>query len=128
MRFLIDTHLALWIPAGDPRVSRRMLALLEDDESEFLFSTASLWEIAIKRSLGRADFEIDPRGIRTRLLKAGYEELPVLGDHAVAVDALPYLHKDPFDRLLIAQAMVEGIVLLTVDAKVAGYSGPIRKV
>lgn len=127
MRFLIDTHLALWIPAGDSRVSRRTLALLEDDENEFLFSTASLWEIAIKRSLGKPEFQTDPRGIRSRLLNAGYEELPVLGNHAVSVDALPFLHKDPFDRLLIAQAMVEGIVLLTADSKIARYPGPIRK-
>jgi PIN domain nuclease of toxin-antitoxin system len=128
MRFLIDTHLTLWIPAGDPRVSSPMLLLLSDKENEFLFSTASLWEIAIKRSLGKPDFQTDPRGIRTRLIKAGYQELPVLGDHAVAVDALPFTHKDPFDRLLIAQAMVEGITLLTADAVIARYPGPIRKV
>lgn len=127
MRFLIDTHLVLWIPAGDSRVSRRTLALLEDDENDFLFSTASLWEIGIKRSLGKPEFQTDPRGIRSRLLNAGYEELPVLGNHAVSVDALPFLHKDPFDRLLIAQAMVEGIVLLTADSKIGRYPGPIRK-
>ena len=128
MRFLLDTHLMLWIPAGDERVSPKMRRLLGDEDNEFAFSTASLWEIAIKRSLGKADFLTDPRGIRRQLLNAGYGELPVLGDHAVAVDALPPIHKDPFDRLLIAQAVVEGISLLTVDATIARYPGPIRKV
>jgi PIN domain nuclease of toxin-antitoxin system len=128
MRYLIDTQLTLWIPSGDARVSSKMLRLLEKDENEFLFSTASLWEIAIKRSLGKADFQIDPRGVRRQLQRAGYEELPVLGEHAMAVDGIPFIHKDPFDRLLIAQAMVEGITLLTSDATIARYQGPIRKV
>ena len=90
MRFLIDTQLTLWIPSGDARVSSKMLRLLEEDENEFIFSTVSLWEIAIKRSLGRADFQIDPRGVRRQLLRAGYEELPVLGEHAMAVDTIPF--------------------------------------
>jgi PIN domain nuclease of toxin-antitoxin system len=128
MKFLIDTHLTLWIPSGDERVSPKMLRLLEEDENEFLFSTVSLWEIAIKRSLGRADFQIDSRGVRRQLQRAGYEELPVLGEHAMAVDTIPFIHKDPFDRLLIAQATVEGITLLTADAVIAKYPGPIRKV
>jgi PIN domain nuclease of toxin-antitoxin system len=102
--------------------------VLNDPASELIFSTASLWEIAIKRSIGKIDSRIDPRIIRRELLAMGYDELPVLGRHAVEVDALPFIHKDPFDRLLIAQAIVEGITLLTVDATVARYPGPIRKV
>ena len=89
---------------------------------------ASLWEVAIKTSRGHSDFNVPPLLLRETLLNSGYEELPVLGKHAVAVDGLPFIHKDPFDRLLIAQAMVEGITLLTVDAAIASYPGPIRKV
>jgi PIN domain nuclease of toxin-antitoxin system len=102
--------------------------LLNDSANHLVFSTVSLWEIAIKRRIGKIDSRIDPRIIRRQLLEAGYEELPVLGEHAVEVDALPLIHKDPFDRLLIAQAIVEGITLLTVDSIVARYPGPIRKV
>jgi PIN domain nuclease of toxin-antitoxin system len=93
-----------------------------------LFSAVSLWEIAIKRSIGKLDREIEPGTIRRELIEMGYEELAVLGQHAVAVEGLPWIHKDPFDRLLIAQATVEGITLLTVDSTIARYPGPVRKV
>jgi PIN domain nuclease of toxin-antitoxin system len=101
---------------------------LSSRENEFVFSDASIWEIAIKRGLGRFDFLFDPREIRRQMLENGYEELAVLGQHAVAVDILPSIHKDPFDRILIAQAMVEGITLLTTDPVIASYPGPIRRV
>ena len=128
MRFLLDTQLVLWAPVSGPRLSRLARAVLNDPASELIFSTVSLWEIAIKRSIGKIDSRIDPRIIRRELLAMGYDELPVLGRHAAEVDALPFIHKDLFDRLLIAQAIVEGITLLTVDATVARYPGPIRKV
>jgi PIN domain nuclease of toxin-antitoxin system len=128
MRFLLDTHLVLWTPISDTRMSRSARALLGNPDNELSFSTASLWEIAIKRALGKPDFNIDPRAIRREFLDNGYEELPVLGQHAVSVDVLPLIHKNPFDRLLIAQAMIEGITLLTADAMIARYPGPIRKV
>jgi PIN domain nuclease of toxin-antitoxin system len=101
---------------------------MNDAGNELTFSAASLWEIAIKRSLGRRDFQVDPRLLRRGLLDNDYTELPVGSDHALAIDGLPSLHKDPFDRILIAQAMVEGITLLTADPLVAQYSGPIRRV
>ena len=91
-------------------------------------SAASLWEIAIKNSLGREDFRVEPRLLRRALLDNGYTELPLTSEHAVNVAALPPLHKDPFDRLLIAQVLVEGITLLTADAQVARYRGSVRKV
>ena len=94
---------------------------------ELFFSAASLWEIAIKSSLGRDDFVVDARLLRRGLLDNGYSELPVISEHAVAIDALPPIHKDPFARLLIAQSMIEGITLLTADETVARYPGPIRK-
>ena len=128
MKLLLDTHLLLWA-AGDPdRLSATARALIGAPENEVWFSAASVWEVAIKSGLGRADFQVNPRLLRRGLLDNGYHELPVGSEHAVAIDRLPPLHKDPFDRLLVAQAMVEGITLLTSDAMVAQYPGPVRKV
>ena len=128
MKLLLDTHLLLWA-AGEPgRLSAEVCALIEAPENELLFSAASLWEIAIKRGLGREDFRVDVRLLRRGLLDNGYGELPVGSDHAVAIEGLPPIHKDPFDRLVVAQALVEGITLLTSDERVAQYPGPVRKV
>ena len=128
MKLLLDTHLLLWA-AGDPdRLSAAARALIGAPENELWFSAASVWEIAIKRGLGREDFQVNPRLLRRGLLDNGYRELPVGSEHAVAIDSLPPLHKDPFDRLLVAQATVAGITLLTADASVAQYPGPVRKV
>ena len=128
MKLLLDTHLLLWA-AGDPdRLSPKATSLVEDPENHLLFSSASLWEVAIKASLGRDDFDVDPRMLRRGLLDNGYAELPVSSLHAVSIDSLPDLHKDPFDRLLLAQAICEGITLLTSDARLARYPGPITKV
>ena len=102
--------------------------LLADERNTLLFSPGSLWEVAIKSGLGRADFTVDARLLRRGLLDHGYVELPIAGAHAVAVADLPPFHKDPFDRLLIAQAQVEGITLLTRDPLVAQYPAPIRLV
>jgi PIN domain nuclease of toxin-antitoxin system len=93
-----------------------------------MFSAASLLEIVIKRGLGRADFQIDPLLFRRGLLDNGYSELPIGSEHAIAIEGLPLLHKDPFDRILIAQAAVEGITLLTMDSLVAQYPRPVRRV
>ena len=128
MKFLLDTHLLLWV-AGEPgRLSAAARQLLEDPQNELLFSAASLWEISIKKGLGRDDFRVDPRLLRRGLLDNGYGELPISSEHAVMVKSLPPLHKDPFDRLLLAQALVEGITLLTADAMVAQYPVPVRRV
>ncbi len=128
MKFLLDTHFILWLPIGGRGIKRTARALLENSGNEFLFSAASLWEIALKRARYRGTFGFDPREIRMQMFENGYEELPVSGKHVLGVEALAPIHKDPFDRLLIAQAIVEGITLLTVDATVASYPGPIRKV
>lgn len=128
MRLLIDTHLLLWA-AGDPgRLSGRARTLLDDPANELVFSAASLWEVAIKRGLGRDDFRVDARLLRRGLLDNGYGELPLTSQHAVAIDGLPPIHRDPFDRILVAQAMVEGITLLTADPVVAQYPGPVSLV
>ena len=128
MKLLLDTHLLLWAAGQPSRLSPTALKLIETPANELLFSAASVWEVAIKRGLGRSDFQVDPRLLRRGLLDNGYSELPVLSDHVVAIDSLPPIHKDPFDRLLVAQAMVEGITLLTADPVVAQYPGPVRMV
>lgn len=128
MKLLLDTHLLLWAAGFPDRLSGKAHALLEATESELFFSAASLWEIAIKRGLGRADFLVDVRLLRRGLLDNGYEELNITSEHALAVEGLPSLHKDPFDRILVAQAMVEGITLVTADAQVAQYPGPVWRV
>jgi PIN domain nuclease of toxin-antitoxin system len=128
MKLLLDTHLLLWA-AGEPeRLSPNARKLLGDPRNELLFSAASLWEVAIKNTLGRDDFRVEPRMLRRSLLDNGYIELPVTGQHAVSIDVLPPLHKDPFDRLLLAQALAEGLVLVTSDARLALYPGPVRRV
>jgi PIN domain nuclease of toxin-antitoxin system len=128
MKLLLDTHLLLWLAASPDRLSQVALDLIEDPANEPLFSSASLWEIAIKHGLARAGLTADPRLLRRALRDNGYDELPVTASHALAVLDLPRLHKDPFDRILVAQSVVEGITLLTVDPIVARYPGPIRQV
>ena len=128
MKLLLDTHVLLWAAGQPERLPAAARALLDDPHNEPMFSSASLWEIAIKSGLGRDDFQVDARLLRRGLLDNGYGELPVASEHAVAIDGLPPIHKDPFDRLLIAQAMVEGITLLTNDPLVAQYPAPVRKV
>ena len=128
MKLLLDTHLLLWA-AGEPgRLSTEARNQIDNPENELLFSAASLWEVVIKRGLGREDFKVDPRLLRRGLLDNGYSELPVVSDHVVAIDSLPRIHKDPFDRVLVAQAIVEGIILLTTDSLLAQYPGPIKTV
>ncbi|CAG9165774.1 type II toxin-antitoxin system VapC family toxin [Cupriavidus respiraculi] len=128
MKLLLDTHLLLWAAGMPERLSAPARAIIEARDSVLFFSVASLWEIAIKRGVGRTDFQVDPRLLRRGLLDNGYSELPIASEHAVAIDSLPPLHRDPFDRLLVAQATVEGITLLTSDSLVAQYPGPLRLV
>ncbi|MSQ14626.1 MAG: type II toxin-antitoxin system VapC family toxin [Dehalococcoidia bacterium] len=128
MKLLLDTQILLWAAGQTDRLSAAARQLLNDPRNELLFSAASMWEIAIKNSLGREDFTVEPRLLRRGLLNNGYTELPVTSQHAVNIDGLPPLHKDPFDRLLLAQAVSEGITILTGDAEVARYAGPVRKV
>lgn len=128
MKYLLDTQLLLWAAAEPQRLSASARALFDDADNVLVFSAASIWEIAIKSSLGRTDFSIDPRVFRRALLDNGYHELPIDGAHAAAVIDLPPLHRDPFDRLLVAQSRMEGITLLTADEQVARYPGPTRLV
>lgn len=128
MKLLLDTHVLLWAAGSPAQLPPAVRALLEDPDNELVFSAASLWEITIKRSLGRPDFQVDARVLRRGLLDNGYLELAITSEHTVFIDSLPPIHKDPFDRILVAQATVEGITLLTSDALIAQYPGPIRTV
>ena len=128
MKLLLDTQLLLWVSAGSANLPLGARNLISSTGNEPAFSVASIWETAIKHAKGLPSFRVDPGLLRNGLLRNGYEELPVLGQHALLVATLPSIHKDPFDRLLIAQAMIEGITLLTADGTIARYPGPIRKV
>lgn len=127
MKLQLDTHYLLWA-AGEPgRLPAEAISLIGDSANQLIFSAASIWEIAIKSQLGRSDFRVDVRLLRRGLLDNRYNELPVTSEHAVALDRLPPIHKDPFDRILVAQAIVEGITLLTADPMLARYGSPVRK-
>lgn len=126
MKFLLDTHVLLWAAGQPDRLSTEAREILENVDSKLFFSPASLWEISIKSGLKRSDFKVDPRLLRRGLLNNGYIELPIMSEHTISVYNLPPIHKDPFDRLLIAQSMIEGITLLTSDLLIAQYSGPIK--
>lgn len=128
MKLLLDTHLLLWAAGQSHLLSQEARRLLDDPDHDLLFSAASLWEVAIKRGMGRDDFRVDPRLLRRGLLDNGYDELSITSQHAIAVELLPPLHKDPFDRILLAQAMVEGITLVTSDPVVARYPDSVRRV
>lgn len=128
MRLLLDTHLLLWSAVDSDRLGSTARQLIEDPQNTPVFSVASIWETAIKYGLGRDDFDVEPRLLRRGLIENGYEELAIASDHAIAVRQLPPIHRDPFDRLLVAQAMVEGMVLMTSDDRVASYPAPVRKV
>jgi PIN domain nuclease of toxin-antitoxin system len=128
VRLLLDSQLILWVAMFSNRLPEAARVLMSDSHNELLFSAASIWEITIKSLQRRADFRVDHRLLHRLLLDSGYTELPVTSRHALTIDALPPLHKDPFDRLLLAQAISEGIVLLTADAQLARYPGPVRLV
>jgi PIN domain nuclease of toxin-antitoxin system len=122
MRVLLDTHILLWAlgePGKLPAAARRSIV---DPANEILFSAASVWEIAIKAELGRIGFSVGPDAVAQAALDSGIDELPVRAQHAALTARLPRHHRDPFDRLLVAQAMAEPARLLTVDAALRPYS------
>jgi PIN domain nuclease of toxin-antitoxin system len=121
VRLLLDTHLLLWAAASSARLPREARELLEDDSNELYYSAASIWEIAIKSSLRRKDFRIDIAQLLATLPEMDLLELPVTAVHAAGVTRLPPIHRDPFDRLLIAQSIVEPLTLLTNDTLLERY-------
>jgi PIN domain nuclease of toxin-antitoxin system len=126
MKLLLDTHLLLWAAESFELLPEKARSLMADPFNELIFSPANLWEVAVKFGLGRPDFQVDPRLLRRGLLDNGYQELPITSEHAVFVAALPHIHKDPFDRILVARAIVEGITLLTANIVVAQYPEPVQ--
>ena len=128
MKLLLDTHLVLWAASAPKRLSPAARLLLRNPENELVVSVASFWEIVIKRGLGRDDFKVEPARLRRGLRDNGWKELALSSDHALAVDLLPPLHRDPFDRMLVAQSNVESIMLLTSDSLVSQYPGSIKRV
>ncbi len=128
MKLLLDTHILLWAAGYPGELPPGALRLLEDAENVLYFSAASLWEVATKSASKKFDFDLDARILRQGLLDNDYLELPIRGLHAVNIDSLPPIHKDPFDRILLAQAIGEGMTLVTADSVLARYPGPITKV
>jgi len=128
MRYLLDTHVLLWAASAPEKIPAGMRAALEDPENELVFSAASMWEIAIKNGLERPDFKVDMWFLRRCLHDNEYTEVPVTSEHAAFTQVLEKLHKDPFDRMLIAQACVDDLILVTADRLVAQYSGPIQMI
>jgi PIN domain nuclease of toxin-antitoxin system len=128
VNLLLDTHVLLWAAGQPERLSKKARRLLDDLGNVPIFSSASIWEIVIKQSLARGDFKVDARELRRGLLDNGYGELQITSAHALAVEDLPPLHRDPFDRILLAQSRVEGITLLTTDTQVLRYPGLVQRV
>jgi len=126
VRLLVDTHLLLWAVASSRRLPRGARALIEDPANEDYYSATSIWEIAIKSALRRKDFRVDVPALLAALARMGFVELPVTGAHAARVVQLANIHRDPFDRLLVAQSVVEPLTLLTNDALLARYGNGIR--
>jgi PIN domain nuclease of toxin-antitoxin system len=124
--FLLDTHLLLWAAAGSNRLPPKAADLIQDEANRLLFSAASIWEVAIKAGLNRPDFKVSAGRLRRALFENGYDELPITGRHAAAIANLPDIHKDPFDRILVAQAQVEDLTLCTSDRVLASYPGSIE--
>jgi PIN domain nuclease of toxin-antitoxin system len=128
VRLLLDTHVLLWAAARSNRLPRQARELLEDDGNDAYYSAASIWEIAIKVALGRKDLRIDLAALLAALPAVGLVELPVTGAHAAGVARLPPIHRDPFDRLLIAQSIAEPLTLVTNDAILGRYRVGVRLV
>lgn len=125
MNLLLDTHIALWAIADSPRLPARARELIEAPANTLWISVASIWEISIKHALARGDMPVSGADALGFFRQSGYRLLSIEGEHAIAVEALPPHHADPFDRLLVAQALTEPLRLLTHDAKLAPYSDTV---
>jgi len=123
---LLDTQLLLWWAIEPSWLPAGTASLLADPAQPLVLSVVSLWEVAIKSSLGRADFQVEVAALRLGLLGQGFRELPVRADHALAVQHLPWIHRDPFDRLLVVQAQLEGLRLLSADRALVAYGKHVQ--
>jgi PIN domain nuclease of toxin-antitoxin system len=125
MRLLIDSQLLVWSAGSFARLSPKARGFMEIPGNTLIFSAASIWELTIKASRHPDTFKVDPRRLRRNLLNNGWEELVITSEHGVATKELPPIHKDPFDRILVAQATVEDLFLLTADTVLASYGAPV---
>ncbi len=121
MRILLDTHTLIWHREGDSRLSRTAGRIIADSGNQIVISIASLWEIAIKRSLGKLEITKSPGEILAVYQSGGAELLPISPEHVMAIESLPHRHRDPFDRMLIAQAKTENLAIITKDAVFSQY-------
>ena len=126
--YLLDTHVLLWTALDSPSLSAEARGIIADPTGDILFSVASIWEVVLKNGLGRRDFAVDPVRLREQAIRAGFGELPIRSPHVLEVSSLPQVHSDPFDRILLAQARVEQLTLLTSDQKVLQYGDPAQSV
>ncbi len=125
MKILLDTNILLWVAGSPEKIPENILNQIQDTQNTLFFSAASIWEIAIKHTLGKPDFSFDPLTIYQALVENNYIELAITGNHTIATKHLPQIHKDPFDRMLIAQAIAENMLLVTADRTIAKYSAPV---
>jgi len=125
---LVDTHLLIWSATGSPRLSEAARTAIEFPAPPPVFSAVSIWEVAMKSALDRPDFRVDARRLRNELLASDYRELDVTSAHAIEASALPLHHRDPFDRMLVGQALSEGLTLLTSDRRLAAYGSFVQLV
>jgi PIN domain nuclease of toxin-antitoxin system len=125
MKILLDTQMIVWTAYQPELVPLKAQKIIADESNTMIYSPVSLWEVAIKNAQNRPSFQVDPKILRYRLMEKKYQELAITGFHAIAVSDLPPIHKDPFDRFLLAQANAEGITLLTSDAVLAQYPAPV---
>ena len=124
--YLLDTNLVLWTAISPERLSKRASALVASRDVKASFSLATLWEVAIKTSLEKPGFQVDCTALRNGLLEQGFKQVDIRPEHIAVVARLPWHHRDPFDRLLVAQALVEGLTLLTSDRLLARYGKMVK--
>ena len=123
MKILLDTHILLWY--SEDLLPKDASGYILDEANTLYFSPASIWEVVTKYQLGRSDFQTNPARLLKGLVENDCIELPITATHMLGVGGLPNIHKDPFDRVLLAQAIAEGCFLLTADKVLAQYPGPI---
>lgn len=128
MRYLLDTHIVLWLAYQPEKLPPHVFDLISTLDNKIYFSAVNLWEIIIKKSLGRPDFMVNPTLIYQGLLENGYRELPIYSQHGLEVAYLPDIHKDPFDRILIAQARCEDLIMITADHLIFQYPVKLYKI
>jgi PIN domain nuclease of toxin-antitoxin system len=126
VNFLLDTHILIWAAISPHKISPELASLLSDPSNHLYFSSASIWEISIKESLGKRDFHVSSNKLHDGLVENGYKEIKVSALHAMGVIKLPFIHRDPFDRILVATAIWENMPLLTNDSTLSPYHSLVR--